>query len=56
MNYVHNNAVHHGYVERWLDWPYSSAPRFLDEVGEEQARRVWHEYPVLDYGKDWDTY
>ena len=24
LNYVHNNAVHHGYVRRWQDWPYSS--------------------------------
>ena len=56
LNYVHNNAVHHGYVERWQDWPYSSASRFLKEVGREQAARIWNEYPVLDYGKDWDIY
>lgn len=56
INYVHNNAVHHGYVERWQDWPYSSASRFIDEVGKEEATRIWKEYPVLDYGKDWDIY
>lgn len=56
MNYVHNNAVHHGYVERWQDWPYSSASSFLEQVGVERAKEIWREYPVLDYGKDWDIY
>ena len=54
MNYVHNNAVHHGYVERWEDWPFSSADAFLRSVGREEAKRIWQEYPPLDYGKGWD--
>ena len=56
INYVHNNAVHHGYVDRWQDWPYSSASRFIEEVGKEEATRIWKEYPILDYGKEWDVY
>lgn len=54
INYVLHNAVHHGYVERWQDWPYSSAAQYLAEVGRDEAERRWREYPVLDYGKDWD--
>jgi len=54
MNYIHNNAVHHRYVGRWQDWPFASAAAFLDAVGQREARRIWDEYPVLDYGKDWD--
>jgi len=54
MNYVHNNPVHHGYVSRWRDWPFSSAGQFLEEVGADEAREIWEEYPVLDYGKGWD--
>jgi putative transposase len=54
MNYVHNNAVHHGYVEKWQDWPWSSAPDFLERVGAETAKKLWLEFPVLDYGKSWD--
>lgn len=54
MNYVLHNAVHHGHIERWQDWPYSNASRYLEEVGREEAERRWREYPVLDYGKDWD--
>ena len=54
LNYVNNNAVKHGYVEKWQDWPYSSANQYLDAVGPERAGEIWREYPVLDYGKDWD--
>jgi len=54
MNYVHNNPVRHGYTERWQDWPFSSARDYLDEVGKEEAARIWRAYPVLDYGKGWD--
>lgn len=28
LNYVHNNAVHHGLVSRGADWRWSSAPAF----------------------------
>lgn len=56
LNDVHNNGVHHGYVEHWQDWPYSSAHVYLEEVGRDEAARIWREYPVLDYGKGWDVY
>ena len=54
LNYVHHNPVHHGYVEHWQDWPFSSAPEYLAEMGRAEAERLWLEYPVLDYGKGWD--
>ena len=56
LNYVNNNALHHGYVEKWQDWPYSSVHHYLEEIGQDEARRIWLEYPVLDYGKGWDIY
>jgi putative transposase len=52
--YVLHNAVRHGYVERWQDWPYSNAKQYLEEVGRETAERRWRAFPLLDYGKDWD--
>ena len=52
--YVLHNAVKHGYVSRWQDWPYCNASSFLDRVGREEARRLWLEYPIDDYGVDWD--
>ena len=54
MNYVHHNPVHHGYVQHWQDWPFSSAQEYLAQMGKEVAARIWREYPVLDYGKGWD--
>jgi putative transposase len=54
LNYVHHNPVHHGYVKRWTDWPWSSAADFLAHVGHAEAERIWREYPVLKYGKGWD--
>jgi putative transposase len=45
LNYVHHNPVHHGYVEHWQDWPWSSAREFLDQVGYERAKMLWKKYP-----------
>jgi len=54
LNYVHHNPVHHGYVEYWTDWPWSSATDFLAQTGLEEAKRLWLEYPLDDYGVGWD--
>jgi putative transposase len=54
LNYVHHNAVHHGYVERWTDWPWSSASDYLAHTGRDEAMRIWHEYPLGNYGMGWD--
>ena len=54
LNYVLHNAVRHGYVDRWQDWPYSSASQYLADVGHQESERRWHEYPILGYGNDWD--
>ncbi len=54
LNYVLNNAVRHGYVDRWQDWASSNAAEYLAESGRDEALRRWQTYPVLDFGKDWD--
>ena len=54
LNYIHHNPVHHGYVDRWQDWPWSSATDFLERMGRDKATQIWKEYPILDYGKKWD--
>ena len=54
MNYIHNNPVHHGYVRRWQDWPFSSAPEYLMEMGRTAVEKTWRDYPVLNYGRGWD--
>ncbi len=54
MNYIHHNPVHHKYVKKWQEWPFSSAMEFLEKVGKEKAAEIWREYPIKDYGKGWD--
>lgn len=56
MNYVHQNPIHHGYVEQWQDWLFSSAAKYLEEFGRDKALEIWRKYPILDYGKKWDIY
>ncbi len=56
VNYIHHNPVKHGYVQRWQDWPFSSANSFLEKHGKEKTLEIWNEYPILDYGKSWDIY
>ena len=54
VNYIHHNPVKHGYVDQWLNWPFSSASDFLEATGRDQAVALWKQYPLLDYGKGWD--
>jgi putative transposase len=54
LNYIHHNPVHHGYVEKWQDWPYSSAAGWIEKVGATEAKRLWQAFPILEYGKGWD--
>ena len=54
LNYIHHNPVHHGYVERWQEWAFSSAGQYLEAVGRDTAERMWKEYPLFDYGRGWD--
>lgn len=54
VNYIHHNPVKHGYVEKWTEWPCSSATDFLDSEGEESAIQIWRRYPLGDFGKGWD--
>ncbi|MFC7338369.1 transposase [Haloferula chungangensis] len=54
LNYIHHNPVKHGYTDNWLDWPFSSAQDYLNEVGRAEAIKIWKNFPILDYGKGWD--
>ncbi|MEN6450503.1 MAG: hypothetical protein ABFC96_08435 [Thermoguttaceae bacterium] len=54
LNYIHNNPVKHGYVEKWTDWPYSSIHWYLQTKGREWLIDAWRTYPVLNYGQKWD--
>jgi putative transposase len=54
LNYIHHNPIKHGHTKRWTDWPFSSAPEYLEAVGQEEALHRWRTFPILDYGSGWD--
>jgi putative transposase len=54
LNYVHHNAVKHGYVAKWTDWPWTSTHDYLREKGRDEAALIWKAYPLGDYGTGWD--
>jgi len=54
LNYIHNNPVKHGYVDRWGDWPYSSFHSYLENKGRQWLEEIWHDHPLLNYGDKWD--
>jgi putative transposase len=54
LNYIHNNPIHHGYVNHWQEWPWSSGANFLAEHGRAETERIWRAYPVREYGAGWD--
>jgi putative transposase len=45
LNYIHNNPVKLGLCEKVTDWPWSTAASFINEVGREEAIRIWKSYP-----------
>jgi putative transposase len=56
FNYIHNNPIKHGYVQRLHDWPFSSYRHYLKTRGEEWLLHCWQRYPVVNYleGDDLD--
>lgn len=53
-NYVHHNPVRHGYVDRWTEWPWSSAIDFLQRTDPDEAKRLWRDYDISTFGDGWD--
>ncbi|MGD2145549.1 MAG: transposase [Anaerolineae bacterium] len=46
LNYLHFNAVKHGYVDSVYDWPWSSVHLYYDTYGREWLREHWVRYPI----------
>ena len=54
INYVHANAVKHGYAMQADEWPWSSVHEYIHQVGLEALEEWSRKYPSLDYGRGWD--
>lgn len=48
FNYIHNNPVKHGYVQRHEDWDFSSYRYYLRAKGQDWLADCWQRYPAID--------
>ena len=48
LNYIHYNAVKHGYVESSYGWPWSSVHLYSDMYGRQWLRERWVKYLIGD--------
>jgi len=48
------NPVKHGFAASPADWPWSSYHELLAGQGHSWIEDLQREYPLLDFGKDWD--
>ena len=42
------------YGARFTTNPGLTAPEYLAQTDPEEAKRIWRDYPLRDYGKGWD--
>jgi REP-associated tyrosine transposase len=54
LHYVIWNPVKHGHVDAMADWPWSSVHELTAEHGVTWVEELVREYPLGDFGKDWD--
>jgi REP-associated tyrosine transposase len=54
LNYVHYNAVKHGYVKSPYDWPWSSVHSYLEAQGRDWLRNQWQKFRPDYIGRGWD--
>jgi putative transposase len=54
LNYIHYNPVKHQWTNSPYNWVQTSVHWYLQYYGREWLRQSWVEYPVRDYGRNWD--
>ncbi|MDY6782382.1 MAG: transposase [Cyanobacteriota bacterium] len=54
LNYIHYNPVKHQWTSSPYNWTQTSVHWYLKHYGREGLRQSWVEYPVRDYGCNWD--
>ncbi|MDQ7779301.1 MAG: hypothetical protein RDV41_06280 [Planctomycetota bacterium] len=56
MNYLHQNPVKHGYVDRMDVWSWSSVHEYLRDHDDVWVAKLIEKYPPMDYGRGWDEF
>ena len=54
LNYIHFNPIKHGYVDSYLDWPWSSVHQYIAAYGLAWIEQIWLEHPIRNFGSGWD--
>ena len=52
FNYIHQNPVKHGYVEKLTNYQFSSIHKWIESAGKEWLADCLREYPVIDFEPD----
>ncbi len=49
FNYIHQNPVKHGFVERMSAYQFSSIHKWIEEAGKKWLADCFRKYPVIDF-------
>ena len=56
LHYIIHNPVKHGFCDEEEDWPWSCVHGYVEENGSTWLRMLREEFPLRDFGKDWDDW
>jgi len=56
FNYIHQNAVKHGLVEKMGDYGFSTYKEYLEKNGTEWMVDCFEQYPIIDFTTEEDNF
>lgn len=49
LNYIHQNPIKHGYVQKMEDYYFSSYKQYLSKYGTEWLHNCFEQYPIISF-------
>jgi len=56
FNYIHQNAVKHGWAEKMEDYEFCTYKEYLDKNGMEWMEDCFKQYPIVDFTTEEDNF
>ncbi len=56
FNYIHQNAVKHGWVKNMGDYEFSTYKEYLEKNGTEWVEDCFEQYPIVDFTTEKDNF
>jgi len=56
FNYIHQNAVKHGWAEKMEDYEFSTYKEYLEKNGTEWMMNCFEQYPIIDFTTGEDNF